>query len=175
MAKRSKVRTERTADLRKAAEHVSYEIRMLVYAPSITGARHASPPTTPAEDYWNMAMESFLVHFRNLRAFLCPFLQIITDDDVIATDFLGERQPRDIGDSGRLGVDKERIDKMVVHLSYSREDFIKSGKSDWYIADLTVTMLEEFEKFLAQLPAEKVAWFPSRETIREYRRSVPGC
>ena len=121
-----------------------------------------------------MALESFLIHFRNLRSFLCPSLQVLGDDDVIASDFLGEQMPEDIGDSARLSVDKQRLDRMLSHVSYSREKYITSGDYEWRVADLTVIALDELEKFLAQLPAEKVPWFPSRETIREHRIRVPG-
>ena len=79
-----------TKDLRKAAEHVSYEIEMLMFAGSELGGWHSSPMSKPAGNYENMALESFLLHFRNLRAFLCPTLQMTCDDDICASAFLGK-------------------------------------------------------------------------------------
>jgi hypothetical protein len=54
-----------------AAELVKYEIDMLDY----TRRAHSSPTAEAGDGGKNMALESFLPHFRNLRAFLCPSLQ----------------------------------------------------------------------------------------------------
>jgi hypothetical protein len=119
--KRSSERPKRDpSDLEAAARHVSYEIRMLFYSAAKLGGWHASPPTTLVDDAKNMALECFLLHFRNLRAFLCPLLQKVYDDDILASDLLGESAARDIGDAAILSEDKERLDKMLAHLSYTR-------------------------------------------------------
>jgi hypothetical protein len=86
-------------DLRIAAHHVNYEIGMLAHTGFYLGGFHSSPMSTPEENDKNMALESFLTHYRNLRAFLCPSLQVYGDEDIIASDFLKETPARDIGDS----------------------------------------------------------------------------
>ena len=130
MPNKPKLRAERTdQSLIHAAKHVEYEIAMLVQTSAILGSEYASPPSTLTTVDRNMALESFLIHFRNLRSFLCPSLQFLGDDDVIASDFLGERMPRDIGDSVHLSADKQRINRMLSHISYRREEYITSGDS----------------------------------------------
>jgi hypothetical protein len=57
-----------------------------------------------------MALEAFLMHYRNLRAFLCPNLQRVAEDDIIASDFLKEPAARDIVDASKFKLDKERLD-----------------------------------------------------------------
>ena len=76
MARKQRADTE----LRAAAKHVGYEIQMLIFAANkLVGGWRES-----CDCY--MAQESFLLHFRNLRAFLCPSLQGTRDDDVYASD-----------------------------------------------------------------------------------------
>jgi hypothetical protein len=105
-------RQKRTPEeLEKAARHVSYEIEMLGFSAEHLGGCHSSPMCTPTGNEKNMALESFLLHFRNVRAFLCPSLQRLTDDDVLASDFLGMYDGSDVGDRDKLKVDKERLDK----------------------------------------------------------------
>lgn len=55
-------------ELEAAAHHVSYEIEMLMHAARYIGIGHGSPATTPIGNDKNMALESFLLHFRNLRS-----------------------------------------------------------------------------------------------------------
>jgi hypothetical protein len=97
------------SELRKAAKRVDYEIRLLVHTGDHLGGFHSSPMSTPQGNAKNMALESFLLHFRNLRAFLCPSLQPISNDDVIASDYQKEVQPRDVANSSALPVDQERL------------------------------------------------------------------
>jgi hypothetical protein len=52
--------------LRKSAQHVSYEIRMLIFSAQHVSGWHASPLAPLGAD----EKQSFLLHFRNLRAFL---------------------------------------------------------------------------------------------------------
>jgi hypothetical protein len=81
-------RTSKTpAELEEAARHVGYEMRMLLFSSQHLEGWYASPITVDEDDA-NMVLESFLLHFRNLRTFLCPSTQKLTSpDDVIASDF----------------------------------------------------------------------------------------
>lgn len=111
-----RIRTDK--ELEAAAIHVKYEVRMLLYSSWHLGIGHGSPATMPYGDDKNIALESFLLHYRNLRAFLCPSLQSVGDDDILATDFLGCTSATNVGDTNKLGTDKKRLDKMLAHLSY---------------------------------------------------------
>jgi hypothetical protein len=155
-------------DLRKAAEHVSYEIEMLMFAGSELGGWHSSPMSKPAGNYENMALECFLLHFRNLRGFLCPTLQTTCPDDICASAFLGESQAIDVVDKGNLAPYGEGLNKMLAHLSYKREPLIQAGKHTWPVARMSIEILEQLEVFLALLSKKGPAmrsWFPSDEQI----------
>jgi hypothetical protein len=115
-----KTRSHSDIELCKAAEHVCYEIEMLFYAAEHLGGYHSPPVSVPGAKGKHMALESFLLHFRNLRAFLCPTTQPTHDDDIIGSDFLKSPQPQDYGNWAKLGIDKKRLDQMLSHLSYNR-------------------------------------------------------
>lgn len=156
-----------TKDLRKAAEHVSYEIEMLMFAGSELGGWHSSPMSKPAGNYENMALESFLLHFRNLRAFLCPTLQMTCDDDICASAFLGKPKAIDVVDKKKLDHDRERLNKMLAHLSYTRESFIEARNYAWPVARMSIEILEQLEVFLGLLCPDMRSWFPSNEQISD--------
>jgi hypothetical protein len=161
------VRSE--SELAAAAGHITYEIEMLAYTREELGGFHRSPETLP-EDHHNkdMALESFLVHFRNLRAFLCPNTQkFVDDDDVIASDLLKEQQPRDLADAKSLSVDQPRMNKMLAHISYKRDEFIATGNDGWEVATMLLLMLGQLESFFAMLSPTERAWFPTPEWIAE--------
>ena len=121
------------SQLRNAARHVAYEIDMLLYTARSLGSLYSSPPSGLSEPQQNVALESFLLHFRNLRAFLCPSLQATGVDDVIAGDFLHRSEAIDVGDAAALAADKQRLDRMLAHLSYSRDKYIAAGDAGWPI------------------------------------------
>jgi hypothetical protein len=159
------IRERKPKDLRQAAKHVSYEMEMLMFAGGELGGWHSSPMSKPAGNYENMALESFLLHFRNLRGFLCPTLQKACPDDICASHFLGKPEAADVGDKKTLEVLKERLDKMLAHLSYTREVFIEAREHAWPVARMSVELLEQLEIFLGQLSPERRSWFPSNEQI----------
>ncbi len=97
------------AELCSAAGHVNYEIAMLIHTAEHLGGWHSSPISTPVDNETNEALESFLLHFRNLRAFLCPSLQMTKADDILASDFLREPKPRDIGRAANFGRTKSAL------------------------------------------------------------------
>ena len=163
-------------DLQAAAGHVSYEIEMLIFAGSELGGWHSSPMCPPEKAQANMALESFLLHFRNLRDFLCP-PKNWTDGDVFASHFLGKDELLAAGNRKILGRDKVRLDKMLVHLSYTRKSFIASGGHGWPVARMSIDILDEIEKFLvslAQLRPEMRSLFLSSEVIsnRKFQASL---
>jgi hypothetical protein len=122
---------------------------------------------SPVGNEKNMALESFLLHFRNLRAFLCPSLQTLGGDDVLASDFLGLYDGSDVGDPDQLKVDKVRLDKMLAHLTYSRPDYIEGGNHGWDSSVMLILIFSELQKFLVRLSEEQRAWFPTAESLNE--------
>ena len=169
---KSKKRKQRQdVDLRAAAGHVSYEIRMLVFAGKRLPSYHSSPAGL-GEDDKNMALETFLLHFRNLRAFLCPEKELPRADDVIASDFLDKTLARDLADSDLLSVDRERLNKMLAHLSYSRRKYIQLGTHAWDVLAMLRVMLDQFEAFLVKLPPARRAWFPEQDWFAEARGNM---
>jgi hypothetical protein len=153
-------RPPRTQDeLRKAADHVNYEIATLVYAGEELVAR-------PAGSDGDIALESFLLHFRNLRAFLCPTKQRLGDDDVIASDFLNERKGRDLGDWTFLQEHKGKLDKMLAHITYARAVYITSRQNQWDFGGMQELMLTELEYFFSMLPTNVRTWFKDSEWMQ---------
>jgi hypothetical protein len=165
-------RSRTTEELRKAAVHVSYEIDMLGFSAEHLGGWHSSPMTNPVGNEKNMALESFLLHFRNLRAFLCPSSQ--RDDDVLASDFIGMYDGSDVADRDKLNVDKERLDKMLAHVSYSRPDYIEAGDHGWDSSVMLILILSELRKFLVRLPEQQRPWFPAGESLNEWQHWAQG-
>jgi hypothetical protein len=124
------------------------------------GARLPDGFSSPVDDETpNMALESFLLHFRNLRAFLCPSLQFPRRDDVIASDFLGARQAEDVARPGVLGRRKKKIDRLLAHISYSREGYVKRGAKAWPAPSMLAEMQSALREFLERLPTERRGWF----------------
>ena len=142
---------------------------MLLYTARDLGSRYWSPPSGLSVPEQNIALESFLLHFRNLRAFLCPSLQTTGDDDAIASDFLGRTVATDVGDAVILSAGKQRLDRMLAHLSYSREKYIAAGDGGWRVAQMTVDLLKQLEAFLAQLPPQTAGMFPRADYLSAHR------
>ena len=157
------------AKLRKAAEHVTYEIEMLFFAARDIGGWHASPIAPPEDVKKNMALECFLLHFRNLRSFLCPGSDAPTDD-ILAGDFLGWRKVKDVAEILPLAVTgKERLDKMLAHLSYARKNFIEARNYGWPTAEMELALLDQMQLFFEKLSPERRSWFPPEEVISNER------
>jgi hypothetical protein len=165
------------SELEGSAKDVKYEIEMMLESASDIGCGWASLPTTLSDKRKNMALECFLLHYRNLRAFLCPSLQSPTpqskpprDDDILASDFLGKPTWEDVGDKTKIGDDKQRLDQMLAHLSYNRlNEFKAKGNTYWYTARMAVAMLKEVYSFLAALPTYMKFWFPDQDTLAKER------
>lgn len=143
-------------ELHAAAVHVRYEMDMLECSSFYVPIGLSSPAVEVTK---NIALEAFLLHYRNLRAFLCPSLQQTSPDDVIASDFLGKTVQEDIGDRSLLGHDKTRIDRLLAHISYSRENYVARGEKEWNPAEMLEILRREMAKFFGQLSAERCAWF----------------
>jgi hypothetical protein len=163
-----KDRPRRTdSELEGSAADVKYEMEMMMEAASAIGGGWASPQTTLSDWRKNMALECFLLHYRNLRAFLCPSLQTGPyPDDVLASDFLGKPTSSDVGDATKIAEDKQRIDQMLSHLSYNRrKEFVAKSNIYWNVPKMAAAMLKEVEGFLKELPTHMRFWFPDQDTL----------
>lgn len=155
---------------------MKYEIEMMLESASDIGCGWASPPTTMSDWRMNMALECFLLHYRNLRAFLCPILQPPPkDDDILASDFLGKPTAEHVGDKTRIEDDKRRLDQMLAHLSYNRlTEFKAQGNIYWYTAKMVVAMILQLDVFLVAVPDHMKPWFPDRAKLAEHRVRMEG-
>jgi hypothetical protein len=168
LANMGKQRTPRTdTELEQTAKDVNYEIQMLMAAASHLGGEWSSPRTTLEDAHRNMALECFLLHYRNLRAFLCPSLQRVLPDDILGSDFLGKTSPEDVADPLVIGDDKERLDQMLAHLSYNRRtEYIAKCNYKWPVPKMGAAMLQEVDAFLQKLPERMKPWFVGRTNVQ---------
>ncbi len=141
-------------ELQAAAADVRYEIKMMLYA-SERLTIVASPMQIPDD---NLALEAFLLHYRNLRAFLCPSLQALSQDDVIASDFFDRPTSEDLAKRIEFEPDKERLDKSLAHISYTRAQFAADGQKDWDVPTMKAQMLRAL-LILQTLPPDRRRWF----------------
>ena len=105
----------------------------------------------------NACLESALVHVRVLRDFFegskrSTFTrsgQRTENDDVIARDYGFAPKPLNIAQCYR-----ERLNKDLVHLSYSRNRRRSPDAKTWPVRDLTLPLLERSIQFIDSLPEE---------------------
>jgi hypothetical protein len=163
-------------ELEGSAHDVNYEIEMMVESASDIGGVWASPETTLADKHKNMALECFLLHYRNLRAFLCPSLQAPPkEDDILASDFLRKPKAEDVGNKNKIADYKQRLDQMLGHLSYNRhKEYKAQDKIYWYVAKMAVAMLHELDIFLDGIPDYMKPWFPERTMLAKKRVQMEG-
>ncbi len=104
---------------------------------------------------WNRALESVLLHFRNLRTFFFgERTRAGADSDVFATHFIsGWKHQRDCV----FDTTSKRLNKRLVHLTIERLE----PDSDWPELDkmnaAIETLISEFKKPLSPTQA---SWFP---------------
>jgi hypothetical protein len=153
--------------LRAAVDDVVYEVETLLFAANHLETGYSSPAVVPEGKEKDVHLESFLLHYRNLRAFLCPSLQRVDDDDVLASDFLGENEPRDSADASIFIKEKARLDKLLAHITYSRKRYAEEGNKWWPVQQMRDQMIAAFVGFHDRLPAERRAWFLSSKVLRE--------
>ncbi len=148
------MRSARTdEELKETAEGpIVYEVDMLRKCASVL----SSPLNQLTQ---NMALESFLVHVRNLREFL--YDAGTNPDDVVAGDFFpGPGQweairppmPKVIEDN------RERLNKALAHISYSRLKY-KGPAKKWPSQHIASELIAVVRVFLRNLPQGRSAWF----------------
>ena len=157
-------RATKQGNLQEVAKHVSYEIRILIFSAEDVGGCHGSPVITPDGDYKNMALESFLLHFRNLRDFLCPSLLNghHKDDDAFASDFIDKFDISDVGNPTKFPEEEQKkLNKMLAHISDERVRYIEARDYNWDTSEILVRVLGEMRRFVESLAENRRGWFPS--------------
>ena len=148
------MRSARTdEELKETAEGpIVYEVDMLQEC-----ARVLSRPLNQLTQ--NMALESFLVHVRNLREFL--YDAGTNPDDVVAGDFFpgpgqweGIRPPM----PKVIEENRYRLNKSLAHISYSRLKY-KGPTKEWPSQQIASELLAVVRVFLRNLPQNRSAWF----------------
>lgn len=142
-----------------ARHHVVYEINMLMeMARGLRGE-----PISPAA-LQNALLESFLVHYRNLRDFFYP--ELCTGDRrdaASARDFVANlaRWRRRKGDwQDATGDERQRLNRQIAHLSWSR---LKYSPRTWPTIRMTRRMAHLIRMFLEELPSSREPWFDQAE------------
>ena len=140
----SKPRPNRgAAALRSAVKDLAYEWQTARDAVrALVSARQAGNTALS-----NMFIEDFLLHARNLRDFFAPRGK---PDDVLAKDFLG-RHPRIALPHLRSAAVRNRLNRRIAHLSYSRPRF----RVGWNIPRLLAEIEAAMEAFALRLESKR--------------------
>ena len=144
--------TRTDEELKKISRDVSYEIVMM------QGAAAAFCGVSVSEHVLkNLALEGFLLHLRNLRDFF--YSKTAKPDDVLAADFFEDphkwqsvRPPL----ATVVEEKRDRLNRQLAHLSYSRLSFQKSWGN---IGEMLSEVMKTVSAFLRSLPQEKASWF----------------
>ena len=135
-------------DLKRFAEHVVYEIEMLLatdvlllhseFGRRLSGRFH---PTLH-----NALLQSHTIHVRNLYAFF--YEKRRWREDAIAADYVSDWHALRPSPSDELTRSPDRVDIEIVHLSYGR----LRGKTSWTFWKLTDELLEVVKTWRDQAP-----------------------
>ena len=153
-SKRKPRTTEELSHLASKNGSLFYELAMMLEAEKLWNRAKQQRDST-----YNMAIECFLLHFRNLRDFLYPSPGAWTNqfyfDDVIANDFWSEWRSVYEDWTECSADEKSRIDKLLAHLSYSRPSLDHA----WPIPKMSTAIQNALAEFLTSLPDERKEWF----------------
>jgi hypothetical protein len=133
------------AELEKLAEHVRYEVDEL------RKAVQKLSKLKKEDSEWNAAIESFLLHFRILRAFF--FAEGNNGDDVLAKHYVAGWNPTKNSVFENTRVD---INKRLAHLTAWRLNTFSHG---WPVKDMWEAIEELVSEFKKSLPAPRSGWF----------------
>lgn len=133
--------------LRSAAESISYEYEMFMAATSCLLTIDPSDNRPEVQALRNMALESSLIHARNIRDFFSPNGR---NDDIIARDFVTP-MPRISMPYLRKKTTARRINRLLAHPSYGRSRLTRG----WEIGTLRQEIATAWKLFLAGLAEKK--------------------
>ena len=104
----------------------------------------------------NVLLASFLIHARNVRAFLFPPPRP-KPDDVLAQQFLPEWDEKVEKRCPYLDANRERLNKSLAHISYKRIEY--EPKKEWKYLEIHKEITDAWDDFFSRLPEEKREWF----------------
>lgn len=144
-------------ELREIAAEVQYEIDMMRHAVQLLERPRNRLHRT-------CYLELFLLHLRNIRDFLYP--ERAQDDDVLAEDLVAPKDwPSTRPPLGpTIGKERERLNRALAHISYSRLRYNKSGKG-WKVGVMHTEIENSLEAFFAAVRAERIDWFKSNYPV----------
>ena len=135
---------------RGIAQKVCYERSMLDWCAQQIRLEKALPKSDDAKS--NLVLEGFLLHARVLRDFLVKKNPKL--DDVLAEHFLEEPLPY-LGPLPYLEEHRERLNKLLAHLTYTRREYEKR----WDVAKIHTEIDRAWREFLDVLPEKTRQWF----------------
>jgi hypothetical protein len=153
-------------ELRQAAKIIDYAVEQIVtLLPALAN------PALFGTNINNAILESFLMHYRTIRAFLYPSdTDLSKPDTVLAKDYLATWQNRLCGWVPVAELEKERLDRALAHFSYSRLRYQKEEIRDWPFPKMALKIKKELEDFIAELPPRRRAMFGRSEYILQSLR-----
>lgn len=137
-------------ELREIAGILLYEKGMMFY----TASSLASEQTDHL--LRNALLESFVIHARNLIAFI--WSESSNSDDVLAEDFFPDPQNWRSARpemSTLLSESKRRVNKLAAHLTYTRLS-ISGAQKVWRFIDIARELQTVFELFVQSAPQNTV-------------------
>jgi hypothetical protein len=142
-------KTRTVEELRKASDHLFYEIWMLQsLARGMASGVFGEGPAN------NAVLESFVVHVRNLIYFL--FAEKPKGDHVVAADFFDSQDVWEAIQPEKTDLIKAseiRAHKEVAHLSYDRIKVTPEAKP-WNFLAIEREITAAFNAFLSSVPTE---------------------
>jgi hypothetical protein len=164
----------------EVASHVQYEIDMLEFGLSYL-AKSARPTDEKMEFQEKLdraILESFLLHYRNLRDFLGKTDHGSHPDDILAIHFMNckfddwkNKCPIKLA---KDDPEKYRLDKMLAHISTSRLNYKDRKQSSWDTQKLYNEIITGLKIFHELLPDERKSWFsiPDQVADNPQRRTI---
>ncbi len=147
------IQPKSVSELRKAYKHFRYEVAMLRYSGDVlTG------PNPPRGLAHAMAMESFLIHARNLHDFFYGLEEAqkgnkrVRGDDVFVEHFFDGDGWHSPVENRLTGDEIDRVNKRLAHLTYSRED---GRYEDWDFKGIHSRLLALVELFNIKVSFDK--------------------
>jgi len=144
------------AVLCRASEHLGYEYHMFTQLAIYLAQGSLADPVLH-----NAALESFIIHTRNILDFLYPTSKVVGNDkydDIIADDYFDDPsqwyQIR-LEKSASLTQAHQRAHKEVAHLTYSRIGLTEAAKK-WHFLAIAQEVSAMFDRFLESAPADRL-------------------
>ena len=111
----------------------------------------------------NCISDAFLIYIRCLRDFFCGSRDSRKHNDAHAEDYVKEPEK---WHANRPNMDyiedherKNKLDKLLAHLSYSRAEYAAKRDTQWDLRKMEKEILESWKFFLQCLPDERRKWF----------------